>query len=580
MTRSRASSKSRLDSAWPLRRAQKIAASLQMFARSAPVRPLVWAATRPRSTSSRSGLSRVWTREDPLAALDVGRRDEDLAVEAPRAQQRRVELLEQVRGGHHDEPAGRREAVHLDEQLVERLLALGVVVRAAARADGVELVDEDDGRRVLARLVEEAPDPRRAEAGEHLDERRRRLAEELRARLVGDGLGQQRLAGAGRPVEQDALGDPGAEAHEAASASRRNSTTSRSSSLASSTPAMSSQPISWLAWGLICTGFVFGMSFSVRKRTKTSAPMKRIPKAPLHWFVKSWIDWVMLASATAPSIGTAGARTQAARSARSISSSAARPTSSWASLGSRVPTARWSSWPGRRSARATRVPRWRSDQAKTSTAAPAAASWTPSCAACPGRSTARRRSAAPARLAASSGARRCEPQRSCSLAAVARVAVALLVGGDRLVLDAVVGRDLAAAQREEGGQERQGGHRGLGPGPRAAPAHGRAARRGRDGGERHARVLEGQPRLGQRALDERHDRERLGQPRHAAHARGRPRRRRAGAACARRPPRSSRRGGARPRPTSSARGRAGRCRAPCRRGAAAQPPSRSRTRSR
>ena len=53
---------------------------------------------------------------------------------------------------------------------------------------------------------------------------------------------------------------------------RRNSTTSRSSALASSTPAISSQPISWLAWGLICTGFVFGMSFSVRNRTKTSAP--------------------------------------------------------------------------------------------------------------------------------------------------------------------------------------------------------------------------------------------------------------------------------------------------------------------
>ena len=48
----------------------------------------------------------------------------------------------------------------------------------------------------LARLAEQAPDARGAEAGEHLDERRRRLREELRARLVGDGLGQQRLAGA------------------------------------------------------------------------------------------------------------------------------------------------------------------------------------------------------------------------------------------------------------------------------------------------------------------------------------------------------------------------------------------------
>ena len=46
-------------------------------------------------------------------------------------------------------PCVRREAVHLDEQLVERLLALLVAERvaAAAAADGVELVDEDDAGR-------------------------------------------------------------------------------------------------------------------------------------------------------------------------------------------------------------------------------------------------------------------------------------------------------------------------------------------------------------------------------------------------------------------------------------------------
>ena len=42
-----------------------------------------------------------------------------------------------------------------------------------------------------------------------------RLREELGAGLVGDGLGQQRLAGAGRAVQQDALGHRGAELAEA-----------------------------------------------------------------------------------------------------------------------------------------------------------------------------------------------------------------------------------------------------------------------------------------------------------------------------------------------------------------------------
>ena len=149
--------------------------------------------------------------EDALATRDIRRRDEHLAVEAARSQQRGVELLEQVRGGHHDEVAARVEAVHLDEQLVERLLALAVVVRAAMRADGVELVDEDDRRGVLARLAKQPPDARRAEAREHLDERGGRLREELRAGLVRDGLGQQRLAGAGRAVQQHALGHARAE---------------------------------------------------------------------------------------------------------------------------------------------------------------------------------------------------------------------------------------------------------------------------------------------------------------------------------------------------------------------------------
>ena len=53
-----------------------------------------------------------------------------------------------------------------------------------------------------------------ADAGEHLDEARGRLREEGGAALVRHRLGQQRLAGARRPVEQDALGDARAERRE------------------------------------------------------------------------------------------------------------------------------------------------------------------------------------------------------------------------------------------------------------------------------------------------------------------------------------------------------------------------------
>ena len=141
-----------------------------------------------------------------LAPLHIGRGDEDLAVEASGAQQRRVELVEQVGGGDHDQSSARGEAVHLDQQLVERLVLLAGEVCAAAAADGVELVDEDDRRLLLARDREQTPDASRAKAREHLDERRRRLGEELCARLVCDSLGQQRLACTWRTVQEDALG--------------------------------------------------------------------------------------------------------------------------------------------------------------------------------------------------------------------------------------------------------------------------------------------------------------------------------------------------------------------------------------
>ena len=160
--------------------------------------------------------------------------------------------------------SGRAEAVHLDQQLVERLLALGVVVRAALAADGVDLVDEDDRRVVLTRDLEQPPDARGAEAGEHLDERRGRLRVEVRARLVGDRLGQQRLAGAGRAVEQDAARHSGAELREARRVTQELDDLLELG-LRLVAPATSAQPIGALASGLISVGLVRGIIFSVRQ---------------------------------------------------------------------------------------------------------------------------------------------------------------------------------------------------------------------------------------------------------------------------------------------------------------------------
>ena len=158
--------------------------------------------------------------EDRLASLAVGRGDEDLAIEAAGAEQRVVELVDVVGGGDHDHRSLRAlESVELDQELVERLLALAgaaVAAATAARAaDRVELVDEDHRAPGLARLLEQPADAGGAAADEHLDEARARGGVEVDPGLGGDRAGQHRLAGSGRPEEEHAARRLGAEGGEA-----------------------------------------------------------------------------------------------------------------------------------------------------------------------------------------------------------------------------------------------------------------------------------------------------------------------------------------------------------------------------
>ena len=166
----------------------------------------------------RHALALAVDREDGQPLLEVGQRHHDLAVEAARPQQRRVQDVGPVRRRDHHDALGRVEAVHLREHLVERLLALVVAAAeagAALAADGVDLVDEDDGRRLLAGRLEEVAHPAGADAHEHLHEVGAADRHEGHAGLAGHGPGDQRLAGSRRADQQDALGDLGADLLEA-----------------------------------------------------------------------------------------------------------------------------------------------------------------------------------------------------------------------------------------------------------------------------------------------------------------------------------------------------------------------------
>src|SRR5690606_41943690 len=95
--------------------------------------------------------------QDLLAALYVGQADHHLAIDTARTQQRLVQYVRTVGGGNHDHALTTLEAVHFDLHLVQGLLALVVATahaRAAVTAHGIDLVDEDDARRVLLGLLE------------------------------------------------------------------------------------------------------------------------------------------------------------------------------------------------------------------------------------------------------------------------------------------------------------------------------------------------------------------------------------------------------------------------------------------
>ena len=125
-----------------------------------------------------------------------------------------IENVGPVGGRDEDDAFVRFEPVHLDEQLVQRLLALVVSAAeagAAVTADRVDFVDEDDARRVLLALLEQVAHARRADADEHLDEVRTADREERHVRFARNRAREQRLAGSRRAHQQHALRNAAAE---------------------------------------------------------------------------------------------------------------------------------------------------------------------------------------------------------------------------------------------------------------------------------------------------------------------------------------------------------------------------------
>ena len=142
-----------------------------------------------------------------VASGEIGPVDDDAAVKAARAQQRLIEDLRPVRRSKNHDALARIKAVDLGQQLVERLLTLVVAAEfgVSRAADGVDLINKDDSRGDLRRLLEQIAHAACADADEHFHEIGTGNGEERNACLARDGLGQKRLAGARRADQQRAL---------------------------------------------------------------------------------------------------------------------------------------------------------------------------------------------------------------------------------------------------------------------------------------------------------------------------------------------------------------------------------------
>ena len=111
------------------------------------------------------------------------------AVEAAGADQRRIDIFYIVGRAQHDDPRARREAVQLDQHGIDDAVVLRFAggIAATAFAQPIDLVDEDNARRLLARQRKQLSDPAHPDAEKHVGEIPAGERNERHARLAGHG---------------------------------------------------------------------------------------------------------------------------------------------------------------------------------------------------------------------------------------------------------------------------------------------------------------------------------------------------------------------------------------------------------
>ena len=151
--------------------------------------------------------------QNSLAAFQIRRFDGHLTIETAGTQQSGIKHVGAVGRRDDDQIGVVIEAVHLNQQLVQSLLTFIMATAHAGTAtlttDGIDLIDEDDGRSVLLGLIEQVTHTRGAKTHEHFHEVGACHGVERHAGLACDGSCQQCLTGTWRTVEQHATRNTG-----------------------------------------------------------------------------------------------------------------------------------------------------------------------------------------------------------------------------------------------------------------------------------------------------------------------------------------------------------------------------------
>src|SRR5262249_38653970 len=120
--------------------------------------------------------------QDLLTAIQIGPIYQHLTIKTARTEESRIQNFRAIRGRQNADALARIETVHLDEQLIERLLTFVVPSHkrcgTARLAQSVEFIDEHDTGSHGLCLGEEVPHTRCPYPHNHLDELRAAYREE------------------------------------------------------------------------------------------------------------------------------------------------------------------------------------------------------------------------------------------------------------------------------------------------------------------------------------------------------------------------------------------------------------------